>query len=194
MFLLPAADFWFAAGAFFAAAAALKFFFDVVITSFSLFVGDSTYTVVLFMPGYTLSSRTMIPEGLHGNFRDRVAENAPGGRIRAGGGTKNGLWSPAGIMGETGLPVLTGEQFFFPKKTRFTDDESEPFREGLPVNLSFCTRGQGFGGEQPAGEEPGDKRHHDPGKQDNQKREKYHFLDQERLGIKERIRDERDDN
>jgi hypothetical protein len=37
--LLPAADFWFAAGAVFAAAAALKFFFDIVITSFSVFVG-----------------------------------------------------------------------------------------------------------------------------------------------------------
>ena len=55
--------FWFfaadlSAGAFFAGAAALLFFLDVVITSFLVVVVLYCHILlVLFMPGYTLSSR-----------------------------------------------------------------------------------------------------------------------------------------
>jgi len=48
-------------------------------------------TVVLFVPGYTLSSCTIIPEVLRGDFRDRDAENAP-----AGTGPEKGRGSPPG--------------------------------------------------------------------------------------------------
>jgi hypothetical protein len=46
--------------------------------------------VVLFMPGYTLSSRAGIPGILHGNFRYRDAENAPAGAQPA---ARAGNWS-----------------------------------------------------------------------------------------------------
>ena len=77
VFLSLAAAFAFA-DAFFAAAAALVIFTDVVITSFSLIVVYAT-NVTLFMPGYTLSYNTGIRAVLRGDFRDREAENAPGG-------------------------------------------------------------------------------------------------------------------